>query len=218
VIYFSLIIHLVIICPLVILPYPPPWCFPKQGNSAISRARMTHSTREHKRREPVIILWLSKQSCKDILECLKFKPRRRTKTVRRFKLAVKWIACLFGRTGTGIISSHLRRTFGTSEMSQLRPHLQRKLLTSSVRLVGADYWKRSENYLPRTRYKNASICQRRWKIYFKNCHQMKIFASGCDFWRSQSYAETASWLMVCSFGFRGTNVIRLFTAVIFKFL
>ncbi len=45
--------HLVIICPLVMLSYPHCWWFPQLWNSPMSRARMTHSTREHRRRESV---------------------------------------------------------------------------------------------------------------------------------------------------------------------
>ncbi len=50
---FSLIIQscLVIICPLVMLSYPHNWWFPMLWNSPISRAIITHSTREHRRRE-----------------------------------------------------------------------------------------------------------------------------------------------------------------------
>ncbi len=59
---FSLIFHQfsntiqyysVIICPFVMLPYSHHWWFPQQWNTAISRARMTHSTREHRRRESI---------------------------------------------------------------------------------------------------------------------------------------------------------------------
>jgi hypothetical protein len=37
--------YLVIICPLVMVPYPHRWWFPWPLNSPISRARTTHSTR-----------------------------------------------------------------------------------------------------------------------------------------------------------------------------
>ncbi len=36
------------------LPYPHRWWFPQPQNSPISRARMTHSSREHTRRESVV--------------------------------------------------------------------------------------------------------------------------------------------------------------------
>jgi hypothetical protein len=42
---------LVIICPLVMLPYLHCWWFPKPWNFPLSRPRMTHSTRKHRRRE-----------------------------------------------------------------------------------------------------------------------------------------------------------------------
>ncbi len=46
--------YLVIICTLVMMPYPHCWWFPQLRSSPISRARMTHCTREHRRRESVV--------------------------------------------------------------------------------------------------------------------------------------------------------------------
>ncbi len=43
--------YLPIICPLVVLPYPHHWWFPRLWNSPKSRARTTHSTRERIRKK-----------------------------------------------------------------------------------------------------------------------------------------------------------------------
>jgi hypothetical protein len=48
--------YLVIVCPLVMLPYLHRWWFPQLWNSPIPRAIMTHSTREHQRRSPLFFL------------------------------------------------------------------------------------------------------------------------------------------------------------------
>ena len=48
--HFSHTYYLVMIGPLVMLPYPHCWWFPQLWYSLISRARMTHSNREYKRR------------------------------------------------------------------------------------------------------------------------------------------------------------------------
>jgi len=42
--------YLVIICPLIMLPYLHQWWFPQLWNSPNSRARMTHSSRGHRSR------------------------------------------------------------------------------------------------------------------------------------------------------------------------
>jgi hypothetical protein len=44
----------VIFCPLVVLPYPHRLPFPRLWNSPISKSRITHSTREHRRRESIV--------------------------------------------------------------------------------------------------------------------------------------------------------------------
>jgi len=48
---FTIQYYLVFIWSLVMLLYPQNWRFPRLCNSPISRARTTHSSREHRRRE-----------------------------------------------------------------------------------------------------------------------------------------------------------------------
>ncbi len=48
--------YLVIICPVVMLPYPLHWWFPQLRYSPISRAITIHSAREHRRRESIAVV------------------------------------------------------------------------------------------------------------------------------------------------------------------
>ncbi len=52
--YNTIEYFLVILWPLAMLPYPYYWWSPKLWNSPISRARVTHSTREHRWRESMV--------------------------------------------------------------------------------------------------------------------------------------------------------------------
>ncbi len=54
--------YLVIICPLAMMTYPHRWWFLQLWSSPISRARMTHSAREHRRRESVVGMHINEHS------------------------------------------------------------------------------------------------------------------------------------------------------------
>ncbi len=53
---------LLIICPVVMLLYPRCWWFPQLWNFPISGGRMTHSAREHRRRESIVCMHLCDKS------------------------------------------------------------------------------------------------------------------------------------------------------------